>query len=59
PVEVSPLSPYRSNLTTIPCYRMFPQGGLGAGAFTVLFKNMTEGNPTQLVGDKILSARIA
>jgi len=55
PVEVSPLSPYRSNLTTIPCYRMFPQEGLGAGAFTVLFKNMTEGNPAQLIPDEILS----
>ncbi|RUS99422.1 RsmB/NOP family class I SAM-dependent RNA methyltransferase [Trichormus variabilis] len=42
-VEVSHLSAYQSDLTDIPCYRMFPQYGLGAGAFTVLFKNTTEG----------------
>ncbi|WP_071189018.1 RsmB/NOP family class I SAM-dependent RNA methyltransferase [Trichormus sp. NMC-1] len=42
-VKVSHLSAYQSYLTDISCYRMFPQDGLGAGAFTVLFKNMTEG----------------
>lgn len=42
-VEVSHLQDYQSHLTTMPCYRMFPQDGLGAGAFTVLFKNTDEG----------------
>ncbi|MBK1987259.1 RsmB/NOP family class I SAM-dependent RNA methyltransferase [Sphaerospermopsis aphanizomenoides BCCUSP55] len=47
-VEVSHLSKYQSHLTTIPCYRMFPQNGLGAGAFTVLFKNMAEGESKEV-----------
>lgn len=38
-VEASHLSAYQSHLTNIPCYRMFPQNRLGAGAFTVLFRN--------------------
>jgi 16S rRNA C967 or C1407 C5-methylase (RsmB/RsmF family) len=38
-VEVAHLSAYQSHLTNIPCYRMFPQDRLGAGAFTVLFRN--------------------
>jgi 16S rRNA C967 or C1407 C5-methylase (RsmB/RsmF family) len=38
-VEVGHLSAYQSHLTNIPCYRMFPQNRLGAGAFTVLFRN--------------------
>lgn len=47
-VEVSHFSKYQSHLTSIPCYRMFPQDGLGAGAFTVLFKNMNEGDAKQI-----------
>ncbi|MBO3459493.1 RsmB/NOP family class I SAM-dependent RNA methyltransferase [Aetokthonos hydrillicola Thurmond2011] len=42
-VEINHLKEYQSHLTTIPCYRMFPQDRLGAGAFTVLFKNTDEG----------------
>jgi 16S rRNA C967 or C1407 C5-methylase (RsmB/RsmF family) len=42
-VEVSHLAKYQSHLTSIPCYRMFPQDRLGAGAFTVLFQNTIEG----------------
>jgi 16S rRNA C967 or C1407 C5-methylase (RsmB/RsmF family) len=41
-VEVSHLLAYQSHLTNIPCYRMFPQDRLGAGAFTVLFRNTQE-----------------
>lgn len=54
-VEVSHLSKYQSHLTSIPCYRMFPQDGLGAGAFTVLFKNMNEGNMKEKNLEAILS----
>jgi 16S rRNA C967 or C1407 C5-methylase (RsmB/RsmF family) len=43
-VEISHLKYYQSHLTTIPCYRMFPQDGLGSGAFTALFKNTHEGD---------------
>ncbi|MFN6464099.1 MAG: RsmB/NOP family class I SAM-dependent RNA methyltransferase [Nostoc sp. DedVER02] len=41
-MEISNLAKYQSHLTTIPCYRMFPQDRLGAGAFTVLFQNTNE-----------------
>ncbi|MEH2073001.1 MAG: RsmB/NOP family class I SAM-dependent RNA methyltransferase [Nostoc sp.] len=41
-IEISNLSKYQSHLTTMPCYRMFPQDRLGAGAFTVMFKNTNE-----------------
>ncbi len=42
-VEVPHLQPYQSHLTSIHCYRMFPQDGLGAGSFTALFQN-TDGS---------------
>jgi 16S rRNA C967 or C1407 C5-methylase (RsmB/RsmF family) len=48
PVEVDYLTEYRSHLTNIPCYRMFPQSRLGAGAFTVLFKNTAGGETKNL-----------
>lgn len=38
----------QSHLSDLPCYRMWPQSGLGAGAFTVLFKNMEEGKTQEL-----------
>ncbi|MEH2266623.1 RsmB/NOP family class I SAM-dependent RNA methyltransferase [Nostoc sp.] len=41
-IKISNLSKYQSHLTTMPCYRMFPQDRLGAGAFTVMFKNTNE-----------------
>ena len=39
PIDVPALNSYRSHLTSLPCYRMFPQTNLGAGAFTALFQN--------------------
>lgn len=39
PVRVPHLSCYQSHLTNIPCYRLLPQDGMGAGAFTALFQN--------------------
>ncbi|MBW4558032.1 MAG: RsmB/NOP family class I SAM-dependent RNA methyltransferase [Trichormus sp. ATA11-4-KO1] len=42
-VKVIHLDQYQSHLTHIPCYRLFPQARLGAGAFTVLFQNTAEG----------------
>ncbi len=42
-VEAPRLTPWRSALADdFPCYRLYPQDGLGAGAFTVLLKK--EGN---------------
>lgn len=48
PVEMSHLQSYQSHLTSVPCYRMFPQDKLGAGAFTVLFKNTQEGERKEI-----------
>lgn len=42
-IEVPHLSAYQSHLTEQPCYRMFPQQKLGAGAFTILFQNTEAG----------------
>lgn len=53
PVEVPLLADYQSHLTSIPCYRMWPQSGLGAGAFTILFKNMEEDGINQVDLDLI------
>ncbi|MFM7406265.1 MAG: RsmB/NOP family class I SAM-dependent RNA methyltransferase [Cuspidothrix sp.] len=54
-MEVSHLSAYQSHLTNIPCYRMFPQDRLGAGAFTVLFRNNTETDRKRIDLDTIYS----
>lgn len=50
-VEISHLKDYQSHLITMPCYRMFPQDGLGAGAFTVLLKNTDEGEVKEVDWD--------
>ncbi|AFY35544.1 RsmB/NOP family class I SAM-dependent RNA methyltransferase [Calothrix sp. PCC 7507] len=47
-VAVSHLQEYQSHLTQIPCYRLFPQDRLGAGAFTALFKNIDEGDEKEI-----------
>lgn len=41
--DSSHLAKYRSYLTEIPCYRMWQQDKLGAGAFIVLFQNSFQG----------------
>lgn len=38
-VEVPALADYASALAAFPCYRLWPQSGLGAGGFTALFRN--------------------
>jgi 16S rRNA C967 or C1407 C5-methylase (RsmB/RsmF family) len=38
PVVVEALQPYQSHLTNLPCYRLWPQSGLGAGAFVMLLQ---------------------
>ncbi|WP_413200883.1 RsmB/NOP family class I SAM-dependent RNA methyltransferase [Nostoc piscinale] len=48
PVNVNHLQAYQSHLTNIPCYRIFPQSRLGAGAFAVLFQNTAEGESQDL-----------
>ncbi|XWK88494.1 MAG: RsmB/NOP family class I SAM-dependent RNA methyltransferase [Phormidium sp.] len=50
-IAVEHLEDYRSHLTHLPCYRIFPQDKLGAGAFTALFKNTEQGTKNQLDSD--------
>ncbi|WP_414542908.1 RsmB/NOP family class I SAM-dependent RNA methyltransferase [Nostoc sp. CCY0012] len=52
-VNVSYLEKYQSHLSNIPCYRLFPQDRLGAGAFTVLFQNTTEGERNEVDFDAL------
>lgn len=52
-VSVSYLEKYQSHLTSIPCYRLFPQDRLGAGAFTVLFHNTAEGERNEVDFDAL------
>ncbi|CBN57867.1 MULTISPECIES: RsmB/NOP family class I SAM-dependent RNA methyltransferase [Kamptonema] len=57
PVEVPDLAAHQSHLTTLHCYRMWPQDRLGAGAFTVLFQNQEEGRINQLSADFLDATR--
>jgi 16S rRNA C967 or C1407 C5-methylase (RsmB/RsmF family) len=51
PVPVPDLEPYRSHLTDLPCYRMFPHDRLGSGAFTILFQNTDIGRSNVISAD--------
>lgn len=42
PQPVDALLAFQSHLTDMPCYRIWPQSGLGAGAFTMLFRRTQE-----------------
>lgn len=53
PVVVPHLAAYQSHLTDLPCYRMLPQDKLGAGAFTMLFKNTEAGVANQLEAEAL------
>lgn len=57
-IEVPGLADYRSHLTSLPCYRMFPQRGLGAGAFTILLQNqdMPDSHTSQEMAQSRLAA---
>lgn len=58
-IEVPHLEKYRSDLTEIPCYRMFPHSRLGAGAFTILFQNVEEtGEKQELPSDFLERPRV-
>jgi 16S rRNA C967 or C1407 C5-methylase (RsmB/RsmF family) len=41
-IAIPHLSDYQSHLTPLPAYRLFPQSGLGAGAFTILLQNTSD-----------------
>ena len=47
-VTVPHLAAYQSTLSDRPCYRMFPQDGLGAGAFALLLRSTKAGQPAPL-----------
>lgn len=58
PLEVLHLKSYQSHLSEIPCYRIFPQSGLGAGAFTVLFQNTETGEANPLSESFLANPRL-
>jgi 16S rRNA C967 or C1407 C5-methylase (RsmB/RsmF family) len=50
PVPVPALESHRSTLAERPCYRLWPQGGLGTGAFVALLKKDDSGDYGSLGG---------
>lgn len=55
PTSVPALSSYRSHLADFPCYRLFPQTGLGAGTFACLLHNTEDREPLQRLNTDFLS----
>lgn len=53
PQKVSSLQDFQSHMTDMPCYRMWPQFRLGAGAFTILLKNTQMGERLPLDRDML------
>lgn len=49
-IPVPALEAHRSGLADEPCYRLWPQSGVGAGAFAVLLKRSGEGGRGGLAG---------
>ncbi|MBC8870909.1 MAG: RsmB/NOP family class I SAM-dependent RNA methyltransferase [Planctomycetes bacterium] len=43
PIPVNKLRKFQSHLADIPCYRLWPQDGIGAGGFAAIFKNAEDG----------------
>lgn len=50
-IAVPHLTSYQSPLTELPAYRLFPQSGLGAGAFTILLQNTLDESAQNLPPD--------
>lgn len=48
PQVVPQLAAYQSHLSSLPCYRLWPQSQEGAGAFTILWSHQGEGEPHPL-----------
>ena len=54
PVEIPILSPYRSDLSELPSYRLAPYHGFGAGAFVALLRNNEAGSDSErLTADNV------
>ncbi len=49
PVEVPGLADFQSPLSDRPCYRVWPQSGVGAGGFAVLLHNTQQGASSVLL----------
>jgi 16S rRNA C967 or C1407 C5-methylase (RsmB/RsmF family) len=45
PQVVPALRAHQSHLTDLPCYRLWPQDGIGAGGFATLVQNCVDGEP--------------
>jgi 16S rRNA C967 or C1407 C5-methylase (RsmB/RsmF family) len=43
PLGVAALERFQSHLSDIPCYRLWPQHGIGAGAFAAILRNNEDG----------------
>ena len=54
-VEVPVLAKHHSTYSDLHCYRLWPQDGYGAGAFTALLKNNSEGQSRPLESEKLRS----
>ncbi len=48
PMEVPALASFRSHLAEFPCYRLWPQSKIGAGAFAVLLRSEQEGGQQEV-----------
>jgi len=53
PIAVPRLAAFQSHLADFPCYRLWPQQGIGAGAFAVIFRCEDEGERTTLRLDQL------
>jgi len=51
PVAIPHLAAHQSHLSSLSCYRLWPQTGLGAGAFTILLQNTQEDVPRAIPSD--------
>jgi len=58
PCRVPALQAFQSALTAMPCYRLFPQAGLGAGGFTALFQHQGTGTATPLTATQLATIGI-
>lgn len=56
PVEVPLLSAHQSHLADFPCYRLWPQEKLGAGAFVALLRNAASGESRDFDPESIRAA---
>jgi 16S rRNA C967 or C1407 C5-methylase (RsmB/RsmF family) len=57
PQAVSMLAAFQSHLSELPCYRMWPQSGFGAGAFAMIFQNTEQGFPETILQSSLPGVR--